>query len=207
MEIPAILCPFLSSLRVLLNEAGLDGFLKHWPHDNSVYIDTWSHNFIRIQLTWLNEFFNLGNRQIRGCGHCRIEIASCFPVDKIAMTVCFPGLDKRDVRTQSELHQVGLSGEFPNFLAFSDNGADAGRHIECRNPSTAGANPLGERALRNQSKVQLAGDYKLFEHTVFAYIASDMRGNHSSLKHQAHSESIDAHVIADGVKPLEAFAD
>jgi hypothetical protein len=34
-----------------------------------------------------------------------------------------------------------------------------------------------------------------------------MRGNQSSLKHQAHPESIDAHVIADGVKPLEAFTD
>src|SRR5580698_737117 len=95
-----------SWLRMLHDEAPLYRLLKLRSYDDSVHIDTRSHDLVWIQLAQFNELFNFNNSKLGGGCHCRVEIPSRLPEDKISMAVGFPGLDQRDVRAQSAFHEV-----------------------------------------------------------------------------------------------------
>ena len=65
-------------------------------------------------------------------------------------------MDDRKVGDEAALHDVTLAVEFAHVLAFGDLGAEAGLGEEGRDAGAAGADALGERALRVEFDLELA---------------------------------------------------
>ena len=94
----------------------------------------------------------------RGGRHHRIEIARRLAEDEIALGVALPGVHERDVGEEAALHDIGRAVEFARLLAVGDDGADAGPRVEGGDAGAAGADALGERALRIEFELKLAGE-------------------------------------------------
>ena len=67
---------------------------------------------------------------------------------------------------------IGLAVEIVQFLAFGDHRADAGLGVESRDARAAGADAFGQRALRIEFQLQLAGQIRLLEQLVLADIGA-----------------------------------
>ena len=80
----------------------------------------------------------------------------------------FQALTMRDVGDQAALHDVGLAVELAHFLALGDQRADAGLGVERRDAGAAGADALGQRALRVELELQLAGQILLRRTVLFS---------------------------------------
>ena len=100
---------------------------------------------------------------LAGGRHHRIEVARGLAVDEIALGVALPGIDDREVGDEAALHDVALAVELALLLALGDHGAGAGRGEEGRNAGAAGADALGQRALRVELDLELAGEVLLGE--------------------------------------------
>ena len=129
---------------------------------------------VGIEFAGFDEMFDLGDGHLGGGRHVRIEVARRLAIDEIAFGVALPGVDDGDVGEEAVLHHVWLAVEIADFLALGDDGADAGAGEEGRDAGAAGANALGQRALRIELELQLAGQIKLGEQLVFA----DVGRNH-----------------------------
>ena len=73
-----------------------------------------------------------------------------------------------EVGDDAALHDVVLAVELALLLAFADHGAGAGLGEEGRNAGAAGADALGQRALRIELDLELAGEILRGEHLVLA---------------------------------------
>src|SRR5580698_2057695 len=62
-----------SWLRMLQVEAPLDRLLKPRYYNDSVHIDTRSHDLVWIQMHQFNELLNFNNSKLGGGCHCRIH--------------------------------------------------------------------------------------------------------------------------------------
>ena len=93
------------------------------------------------------------------------------------------------------------------FLAFGDDGANAGGSEEGGNAGSTGANPFGKRALRDEFEIEFAGEHEFLEVAILADVAALVALDLSLAEEAAESEVVDAHVVADGVEILDAFAD
>ena len=87
--------------------------------------------------------------------------------------VALPGLDDGEVAEDAALHHVGLAVELAHLLALGDQRADAGLGEEGRNARAAGADALGQRALRVELDLELAGQVLALEHLVLADVGAD----------------------------------
>src|SRR5687767_625101 len=82
--------------------------------------DARSMDAVGIELTGLDELFDLGNGMTRGGGHHRIEVARGLPVDEIAEAIASPRFHEREVGVQRRLEDVGPAVDDAALLAFSD---------------------------------------------------------------------------------------
>src|SRR6202012_3378500 len=90
--------------------------------------------------------------------------------------VALPRLDDREVAADRELEHAHLSiraAELLGLFALGDLGAVAGRRVEAFDAGAAGAQPLGERALRAQLDLELPRQELLLEDLVLADVARD----------------------------------
>ena len=79
------------------------------------------------------------------------------------MGVGDPPLDEREVRAEAVLKHVLSATEFPAFLAFRQWRSHRGRRVERRDSSSAGADALRERSLRNQFQFRAPASVELGE--------------------------------------------
>ena len=133
----------------LLGGSDLDDAL----HENAGRMDV-----VRIDLAGRHQVLDLGHRDLRRRRHHRVEIARGLAIDEIACGIALPGMDHGDVGEQAAFHEVLLAIEFLHFLALGDQGADAGLGEEGGNAGAAGADAFGQRALRVEFQLQLAGE-------------------------------------------------
>ena len=85
----------------------------------------------------------------------------------------------------------------PRFLPFGDEGAVAGRREEAADARAARADALGERALRHQLDLDLAGEELPLELLVLADVGRDHLPDLPRLQQNADAEVVDAGVVAD----------
>ena len=142
-----------------------------------------------------------------GGGHHGVEVARGAAVDEVALRVAAPGFDEGEVGFEGGLEEVRFAVEVAGLLAVGDDGADAGGGVEGGDACAAGADALGEGALRDEVDFEFAGDDLLLEQLVFADVASGVGGDQAGFEHEAHAESVDAHVVGDGVEAGDAAAD
>ena len=74
----------------------------------------------------------------------------------VNLGIAHPGLDDRQVRGQPGLEQIRFAVDHAGLLAFGRRGPRAGASVEAVDSRTAGADPLGQRALRIELDFQLA---------------------------------------------------
>src|SRR5207253_6261999 len=101
----------------------------------------------------------------------RVEVAAGLAKEEVAPAIALPRLDDREVAANRVLEHAALAGDLAALLAFSDLRAKAGGRVERFDPRAAGAQPLGERALRAQLDLELPRQELLLEDLVLAYVA------------------------------------
>ena len=83
-------------------------------------------------------------------------------------------------------------------------GAGAGPGEEGRDAGAAGADALGQRALRIEFDLQLAGEILLRERLVLADIGRDHLLDLPGLEQQAEADAVDAGIVGDDGEVLHA---
>ena len=81
---------------------------------------------------------------------------------------------------------------------------NAGAGVEAGNAGAAGAQLLGERALRRQLQLELARQHLALELLVLADVGGDHLRDLPGLEQQTHAEIVHAGVVADDGQALDA---
>src|SRR6185312_10017176 len=92
---------------------------------------------------------------------------------EVAERVALPRLDQREVDLEAPLEHVPAPVELARLLAFGDLRAVARRRVEARDAGPAGAQALGERALRVPLHLQAAVEGHLLERLALAAVGHD----------------------------------
>src|SRR5579864_3877025 len=95
------------------------------------------------------------------------------------------------------LEHVMVFAELAGFLAFGDQRAVAGIREERRNARAAGAQLLGERALRREFELEFAGQILAFELLVLAHVRRNHLLDLARFEQQAEAETVDTRIVAD----------
>jgi hypothetical protein len=184
---------------VLLGGADLDDALD----ENAGRMDV-----VRIDLAGRHQVLDFGDRDLRGGGHHRVKVPSGLAVDEIAGGIALPGVNDGEIGEQAALHDVFLAVEDLFFLAFGDQRADAGLGVEGRDTRAAGANALGERALRIEFEFEFAGEVLLGEQLVLADIGGDHLPDLARLEQPREPDPVDAGIVGNHRQVLDpAVAD
>ena len=159
---------------------------------------------VGIEFAGRNQLLDLGHGDLRSGRHHRVKVARGLAVDQVTGGVALPGVDDGEVGEQAALHDVFLAVEFLHFLAFGDQRADAGLGVEGRDAGAAGADALGQRALRVEFEFQLAGEVLLREQLVLADIGRDHLLDLPRLQQPAEADAVDARIVGDDRQVLDA---
>ncbi len=103
-------------------------------------------------------------RQLRRHRHGRGEIARRHAIGEIAPAVGSLRLDQRDIALERLFEHVFTTIDRAGLLAFRELGAGRGGREETTDPRPRRAHALGERALRHELELDLAGGVELLEH-------------------------------------------
>ena len=143
-----------------------------------------------------NHAFNACD-QIHRTAHAFDHFARNHPVGDVAILRNLHRAQNRQIANDAAFQDIGLSIEIACFLAFRNNGADAGFGLESGNARAARAHAFRQSALRIEFDFQFAGQKQFGEKLVFA----DVRGKHLldlPLLHQfSETETIHARIVAD----------
>ena len=78
-----------------------------------------------------------------------LKFRARLSIDEIALRIALPCLDDGEVGGEAALHHVKLTVEVADLLTLGDQGADAGLGEEGGDAGAAGADALGQGALRD----------------------------------------------------------
>src|SRR5258707_641972 len=96
------------------------------------------------------------------------------PIPSMPFSLCsctvMPGGTERRIGDEALFHQVSVAVELAQFLALGDQRADAGLGEKGGDTGAAGADALGERALRIEFELELAFEVELGEQPILADI-------------------------------------
>src|SRR5450432_190297 len=130
------------------DRALLDALLEIQPVHDALDEDPRRVDVVGIDLAGRDEMLDLGDGEARRRRHDRVEIARRLAIDEIALGIALPGVDDGEIGEQPALHDVALAVERALLLALRDQGPDAGLGEEGGDACAAGADALGEGALR-----------------------------------------------------------
>ena len=116
----------------------------------------------------------------------------------------FQALTSETSGISAQLHHVLLAVELADLLAVGHDGADAGLGEERRDAGAAGAQLLGQRALRREVELQFAGQVLALELLVLADVARDHLADLARREQLAEAEAVDARVVGDDRQVLDA---
>ncbi|MNI28557.1 hypothetical protein D3C73_823370 [compost metagenome] len=97
-----------------------------------------------------------------------------------------------------------MAVEFADFLAVGHDGAHAGAREERGNAGAAGAQLLGQRALRGELKLEFARQVLAFEFLVFAHVGRNHLAHLARVQQLAQAKAVNARVVADAGQVLHA---
>ena len=106
--------------------------------------------------------------------------------------------------TMPALHDVALTVDLALLLAFRDQRPGTGAGEECRDAGAAGANALGQGALRIEFDLELAGEILLREGLVLPDIGRDHFLDLPGVEEEAQADAIDTRVVGDHGQILDA---
>src|SRR5262245_24206101 len=193
----ALASPYQLDRLQLTHGAPLDSFLEVRTLQHVCDVNAGGHDGIRIELTELDDFLDLGNRHGRRGRHHRVEVPRGLPVNQVAFRVAFVRFDEREVCPQWRFQHVVAAVDYSRPLPLSDDRAVAGRREEPANPGAAGADTFGECPLRHQGVLNLANDRLPLEFLVFANVAANEMRHLLRPDEHPDAEVVNAWVVAD----------
>src|SRR4029079_5599871 len=161
-------------------------------------------HLVRLDLARLDEVLDLRERDACGGGHHRVEVPGGLAKDEVASAVADERTDEREVGLQRHLQHEVTPVDDARLFPFGDDRSVAGRSEEAADAGAAGADALGEGALRHQFDLELAGEELPFELLVFADIGRDHLADLLRLEDRPEAEVVDAGVVADDREVLRA---
>ena len=171
-----------------------------------------------VQLARLHEFLDLGDGDLPGHGAERVEVHRGGVEDEVAVAVALPGVHEAEIGGQRLLEDIVGAVEAADLLrrggdrdvavgvvllrqaAVGHLGADAGRRVERRDPRPAGTQLLGQRALRGEDHLELAGEVLPGELLVLPHVGADGAADPAVLQQDPEPPVVDAAVVADGLQ-------
>src|SRR3546814_4461433 len=114
-----------------------------------------------------------------------------------------PRLDDGEIGGQPRLENIALAAEDFFLFAFGDDRADARARIEADDARAAGAQPLGERALRIEFELEKAGQILPLEFLILPDIGGDHLAHLAALAQQAEAEIVDPRIVRDDGEILD----
>ncbi len=157
---------------------------------------------MRIDLADLDDLLDLGDGHPPRLGAGDIEVVGGLAQDQVAGLVGLPGLDDRQVGGDALLEDVRVTVVLPDILPLGQPGAVAGAGVEGRDAGAAGPQLLGQRPLRRQLDLELAGQELLLEGGVLADVGGDHLFDLPGLQQQPEAELVDPGVVADHGQPV-----
>src|SRR6476646_8452201 len=139
----------------LPDRALLDALVEIQTVDDAFDEDAGGVDMVGIDLSGRDEMLDLGDGDARRRRHDRIKITRRLAIDEVALGIALPGMDDGETGEQPALHDIALAIEAALFLALRDDGADAGLGEEGGDAGAAGADALGEGALRVEFDLKL----------------------------------------------------
>jgi hypothetical protein len=103
---------------------------------------------------------------------------------------------------EAALHHIGLAVELAHFLALGDQVPTPVLVKKAGMPGAAGADALGQRALRVEFEFELAGEVLLREQLVLADIGRDHLLDLPVLQQAAEADAVDAALLETTVRSL-----
>src|SRR5262249_14650628 len=116
--------------------------------EDALHVDAGRVDLIGVELSDVDELLDLGDGDAPGGGAHRVEVARRLSIDEVAPAVALPRLDDGEVAGDRLLEHARAAVPHARLLALGALGAVAGRRVERGDAGAAGAQPLGERALR-----------------------------------------------------------
>ena len=89
-----------------LTRALLDAPLVAFALEDALHEDARGVHGVGVDLARLDQLLDLGDRDARGHGHHRGEVARGLAVDQVAVAVALPGLHEREVGLERQLEHV-----------------------------------------------------------------------------------------------------
>src|SRR5579863_5053379 len=143
-------------LAPLPHRAHLDALHRIFDVHDALHENSRRHDEVGLDFAGLDQMLDLGDGDLAGGRHDRIEVPRGLAIDEIALGVALPRVDDRQIRDEPAFHHIVLAIEFARVLALADRRAVTGLRVERGNAGTAGADALGTRALRIEFALQLA---------------------------------------------------
>src|SRR5262249_59382949 len=100
-------------------------------------------------------------------------VARGLAIDEVALGIAHPSMDDREIGDKPALHDVKLAVDLALLLALRNLSSGAGAGEERRDAGAAGADTLGQCALRIELNLQFAREILLRESLVLSNIGRD----------------------------------
>ncbi|PAV93074.1 hypothetical protein WR25_07417 [Diploscapter pachys] len=159
---------------------------------------------IGVEAADRHDLFDLGDADPAGGGHRLVEVARGLAEDQVAALVRLPALDDAEVGADAAFEDIILTVEGLHLLALGHQRADAGLGVEARDARAPCPAAFGERALRTEFHLQLAGEILAFELLVLADVARDHLLDLAAAQQLAEAFAIDAGIVAGDRQILDA---
>src|SRR6266545_2396979 len=194
----------------LLACAGPDGpaldplLVLHAAHD-PLHVDAGRVDQVRVELAREGDVRRLDDRHLRGGAHHRPEVPGRLAEDEVSPGVRLPGVDEREVGPERQLEEIGAAVDDAGLLSLRHLRADAGRGVEAAQPRAPRPDPLGERPLRHELHLDLAGEVLPLELLVLADVGRDDLPDLLRLEEGAEAELGRPAVVGDERRPFTPF--
>src|SRR6266540_275197 len=194
----------------LLACAGPDGpaldplLVLHAAHD-PLHVDAGRVDQVRVELAREGDVRRLDDRHLRGGAHHRPEVPGRLAEDEVSPGVRLPCVDEREVGPERQLEEIGAAVDDAGLLSLRHLRADAGRGVEAAQPRAPRPDPLGERPLRHELHLDLAGEVLPLELLVLADVGRDDLPDLLRLEEGAEAELGRPAVVGDERQALHAL--
>ena len=145
----------------------------------------------------LDQLLDLGDRDPPAVADHRVEVARGLPVDEVAEAVGLPRGHEGEVADDAALEDVLPPVEFAGLLPLGDDRAVAAGVKKAGDARAAGADPLGERPLRAELQLELAGQVLPLELGVLPDVGRDHLPDLSLPEEDPEAPVVHAAVVRD----------
>src|SRR5271169_6048156 len=186
-----------------------------------VHVDPLGVHLGGVDLARFDQVLNLRDSDLARYGTVRVEVGGRRVVDQVAVPVAFEGVHQCEVSADGSFEHASDPVEFAGFLrrrgdghrtvwvvpprqtAVGDLRPNPRGCVEGGDPGPAGAQPLGQRALRGQLQLKLTGHVLPGKFFVLPDVGVDSAPDPLVLQQYSQADPIHAQVVRDRLEIVD----